>query len=233
MKSRPKVVSETVSALCASFNTNSIAIPLRLHSWFNDKVATGSTGNCTFNQQQVALSVNAYHVQALNGYTFVTQLACHFLAFKHFARSLVLTDRTRNAVRQGVTVSRILSTEVPAFYSTGKTFTFRCSSHVNFFHVSENVNINALTYGELCAFSSAEFPQTTASFNASFSKVTCCRLSYAACFFSTGSYLNSSVTVVFQAFDLSNAVCFNFDHGYRDRNAIFCEDTSHTHFLTD
>ena len=30
---RPKVVSETVSALCASFSTNSIAIPLRLHPW--------------------------------------------------------------------------------------------------------------------------------------------------------------------------------------------------------
>ena len=54
---------ETVSALCASFNTNSIAIPLRLHSWFNDQVATGCARYSTLNQQQVALSVNTYYVR--------------------------------------------------------------------------------------------------------------------------------------------------------------------------
>lgn len=86
----------------------------------------------TFNQQQVALSVNAYYVKALNGYTFVTHLTCHFLAFEHFARSLVLTDRTRNAVRQGVTVSSVTGTEVPALNGTCETFTFRGASYVNF-----------------------------------------------------------------------------------------------------
>ncbi len=123
---------ETVSALCASFNTNSIAIPLRLHSWFNDQVATGCTRNTTLNQQQVALSVNAYYVKALNGYALITHLTCHFLAFEHFARSLVLTDRTRNAVRQGVTVSSVLGTEVPALNGTSETFTFRGTGYVNF-----------------------------------------------------------------------------------------------------
>lgn len=124
-----------------------------------------------FNQQQVALSVNAYYVKALNGYTFVTHLTCHFLAFEHFARSLVLTDRTRNAVRQGVTVSSVLGTEVPALNGTCETFTFRGASYVNFFNVSKQFNANALTYSELFAFSQAEFPQTTASFYASFSEV--------------------------------------------------------------
>ena len=36
---------------------------------FNDQVATGCTRDSAFNQQQVALSVNAYYVKALNGYT--------------------------------------------------------------------------------------------------------------------------------------------------------------------
>ncbi|ADD78789.1 Hypothetical Protein PANA_3622 [Pantoea ananatis LMG 20103] len=233
MKSRPKVVSETVSALCASFNTNSIAIPLRLHSWFNDQVATGSTGNCTFNQQQVALSVNTYYVQALNSYALITQLTCHFLAFEHFARSLVLTDRTRNAVRQGVTVGSVLGTEVPALNGTCETFTFRGASYVYFFNVSENFNADALTYGILITFNGAEFPQATASFYASFSKMTSFRFGHTVCFFSTGGNLNCLVTIVFQAFDLSNAVRFNFDYGYWDRNAIFSEDAGHTHFFTD
>ncbi len=77
---------------------NSIAISLRLHSWFNDQVATGCTRDSTFNQQQVALSVNAYYVKALLNYMSLPHPTCHFLAFEHFARSLVLTDRTRNAV---------------------------------------------------------------------------------------------------------------------------------------
>ena len=123
---------ETVSALCASFNTNSIAIPLRLHSWFNDQVATGCARYSTLNQQQVALSVNTYYVQALNGYALITQVASHFLAFEHFARSLVLTDRTRNAVRQGVTVGSVLGTEVPALNSASKTFTFRSTGNIDF-----------------------------------------------------------------------------------------------------
>ncbi|CTP99870.1 conserved hypothetical protein [Klebsiella variicola] len=233
MKSRPKVVSETVSALCASFNTNSIAISSRLHSWFNDQVATGSTRDSTFNQQQVALSVNTYYVQALNGYTLITQLTCHFLAFEHFARSLVLTDRTRNAVRQGVTVSSVLGTEVPALNGTSKTFTFRGTGYVNFFNVSKQFNANVLTYGEFFAVSKTEFPQTTASFNASFSEVTRFRLGYTVSFFSTGGNLDCAVAIVSQVFNLSNAVCFNFDYGYWDRYAIFSEDAGHAHFFTD
>src|SRR5471030_802891 len=56
---------------------------------------------------------------------------------------------------------------------------------------------------------------------------------YTVSFFATSSNLHSTVTIVVQVFDLSNAVCFNFDNGYWDRNAIFSEDTSHAHFLTD
>ncbi|STQ08809.1 Uncharacterised protein [Enterobacter cloacae] len=42
---------------------------------------------------------------------------------------------------------------------------------------------------------------------------------------------NSAVAIVSQIFNLSNAVCFNFDYGYWDRNAIFSEDAGHTHFF--
>src|SRR5471030_802893 len=85
----------------------------------------------------------------------------------------------------------------------------------------------------LFTFCKAEFPQTTASFYASFSEVTRFWFGYTVSFFATSSNLHSTVTIVVQVFDLSNAVCFNFDNGYWDRNAIFSEDTSHAHFLTD
>ena len=130
-------------------------------------------------------------------------------------------------------MSSVLGTEVPALNGTSKTFTFRGTGYVNFLNFSENINVNALTYGELSAFSGTEFPQTTASFNASFSKMTSFRFGHTVCFFSTGGNLNCLVTIVFQAFDLSNAVRFNFDYGYWDRNAIFSEDAGHAHFFTD
>lgn len=73
-------------------------------------------------------------------------------------------------------MSSVLGTEVPALNGTCETFTFRGASYVNFFNVSKQFNANALTYSELFAFSQAEFPQTTASFYASFSEVASFRL---------------------------------------------------------
>ena len=73
-------------------------------------------------------------------------------------------------------MSSVLGTEVPALNGTSKTFTFRGTGYVNFFNVSKQFNANALTYSELFAFSQAEFPQTTASFYASFSEVASFRL---------------------------------------------------------
>ncbi len=92
----------------------------------------------------------------------------------------------------------ILSTEVPAFNSTRETFTFRCTSNVYFLNVCENFNANVLTCSELFTFCKAEFPETTASFYASFSEVTRFWFGYTVSFFATSSNLNSAVTVVFQ-----------------------------------
>ena len=126
----------------------------------------------------------------------------------------------------------ILSTEVPALYSTGKTFTFRCSSNVYQLNVSEKIYFQLATNSESFTVVQAEFPQTAASFYTSFSEVASFRLGYAASFLGASGNLNSVVAVGFYRFDLSNTVSFNFDNGYGDRNAIFSEDASHTHFAT-
>ena len=94
----------------------------------------------------------------------------------------------------------ILGTEVPALNCASKTFTFRSTGNVNFFNVSKNFNANALTYSELFAFVQTEFAQGAASFYASFSEVTSFWLRYTVCFFSTRSYLYSTVAVVIQGF---------------------------------
>ncbi|SYL11117.1 Uncharacterised protein [Klebsiella pneumoniae] len=49
-------------------------------------------------------------------------------------------------------MSSILSTEVPALYSTGEALTFRCTSNVNFLNVSENFNADVLANSELFTF---------------------------------------------------------------------------------
>ncbi len=127
----------------------------------------------------------------------------------------------------------VLGTEVPALNSASKTFTFRSTGNIDFFNVSEDFYANFLTCSEFLTFFQAEFPQTTASFNASFSEMARFRLGYSVSFFATGGNLNGTVTVGVQAFNLSHAVRFNFNYGYWDRNAIFSEDTGHTHFFTD
>ncbi len=79
---------ETVSALCASFNTNSIAISLRFTAGLTIRslpVAPGTApltaAGCAQRQRVLRQGSERLH--------FVTHLTCHFLAFEHFARGLV------------------------------------------------------------------------------------------------------------------------------------------------
>jgi len=110
----------------------------------------------------------------------------------------------------------VLGTEIPALNCASKTFTFRSTGNINFLNVCENFNANVLTCSKFFTFCKAEFPQTAASFYASFSEVTRFWFGYTVSFLSTGSYLHSTVSVVLQAFDLSYAVRFNFDNSYWD-----------------
>lgn len=93
-------------------------------------------------------------------------------------------------------MSSVTGTEVPALNGTSKTFTFRGTGYVNFFNVSKQFNANVLTYGEFFAVSQTEFPQTTASFNASFSEVTRFRLGYTVSFLAPVVTLDCAVAIV-------------------------------------
>lgn len=57
------------------------------------------------------------------------------------------------------------------------------------------------------------------------------RLGYTVSFLAPVVTLDCAVAIVSRVFNLSNTVCFNFDYGYWDRNAIFSEDAGHAHFL--
>ena len=75
--------------------------------------------------------------------------------------------------------------------------------------------------------------QTTASLNTCFRKMTGLRFVYMACFFLTKGNLYGGVAVSFFGFYLCNAVSRHFQHGYRDRFALLCEDTCHTNFASN
>ncbi len=79
------------------FNTNSIAISLRLHSWFNDQVAPVAPGTAPLTSSRLR-SASTLLRQGSERLHVRYPSDLPFSAFEHFARSLVLTDRTRNAV---------------------------------------------------------------------------------------------------------------------------------------
>ncbi|AZU46568.1 hypothetical protein C3B79_0772 [Aeromonas hydrophila] len=129
-------------------------------------------------------------------------------------------------------MGHILGAEVPALNSTGKTFTLGCAGNVYQLNVSEKIYFQLATNSESFTVVQAEFPQTATGFYTSFGEVASFRLGYTAGFLGASGNLNSVVAVGFYRFDLSYTVSFNFDNSHRDRNAIFSEDASHTHFAT-
>ncbi|CSC05404.1 Uncharacterised protein [Vibrio cholerae] len=58
-------------------------------------------------------------------------------------------------------------------------------------------------------------------------------LSNTVSFLRTSSDLDCSVAISFKSFHLRNAVCFNFNNSYWDRNAVFSKYAGHAHFTTD
>ena len=86
----------------------------------------------TLDQDQVAFRVDANHFQVLRGAADVTHMTGHLLALEYTTRRLVLADRTRRAVRQGVAVRGVLRPEVMALDGTGEAFTDRGANDVDF-----------------------------------------------------------------------------------------------------
>src|SRR6185369_110583 len=78
--------------------------PGRLHRRTHDDLATLGTWHRAADQQQVARGIDLDDTQFLDGATHDTHVAGHALALEHAARRLALTDRTRCAVRDRVTM---------------------------------------------------------------------------------------------------------------------------------
>ncbi|SUI43775.1 Uncharacterised protein [Serratia marcescens] len=104
----------------------------------------------------------------------------------------------------------VLGTEVPALNSASKPLPLEVPVTSTFFNVSEDFYANFLTCSEFLTFFQAEFPQTTASFNASFSEMARFRLGYTVSFFATSGNLNGTVTVGVQVFNLESRGSLQF-----------------------
>src|SRR5690606_11501393 len=90
----------------------------------NHYVRTGRTRNGTLDDQEIIVGIHTNHFQRLGGYTNITEVTRHALAFPYATRSLTLTNGTRRTVGQGVTVCCILSAEIVTLDGAGVTFTF-------------------------------------------------------------------------------------------------------------
>ncbi len=147
---------ETVSALRAFITP--IAIPYAFTAGLTIRSQTGCTRNTTPNARCCAQRQRVLRQGPGTVTRAITHLTCHFLAFEHFARSLVLTDRTRTGEIAGVTVSSVPGTEVPALNGTSETFTLEVPGYVNFL---TSANSSTLTTHSSFAFSQTEFTATS------------------------------------------------------------------------
>src|SRR5690606_10254065 len=111
-KSRPNVASETLIFLPPATASCIVISSIRLHGRPYRDVTAGCTGNIAFHQQQIALFVNADHLEVLCGDTLHTHVSGHLLALEYTARRLVLANGTGNAMRNGIAMRRVLHPEV-------------------------------------------------------------------------------------------------------------------------
>merc|ERR1712000_493827 len=137
-------------------------------------------------------------------------------------------------MRQRVTVSSVLGTEIPTLNATLEALTFGLTSNVNFLTSFECCNSQLSThFGSIFAIFQTEFPQATTRLNTHFREVPGFSLGNARCLASTGRYLNSAIAVSIVCFDTSNAIGLNLNHSYRNRYAVVSKNASHAAFTTD
>src|SRR5690606_437881 len=135
-------------------------LPLRLDSRTNDNVAASSARNGTLDQQQITLGVYANDFQGLHGHALSAQMTGHLFALEYTTRGLTLTDGTRNTVRNGVTVSVVLTAEVPTLDGTGEAFTFGLTGDIHQLTSLENFSVDQIA-GLVVAFFKTKFQNGT------------------------------------------------------------------------
>jgi hypothetical protein len=167
------------------------------------------------------------------GAAHITHVAGHTLALEHAPRRLVLTDGTRRAMRQRVTVGGVLGAEIVALDATRKTLSDRGAGNVDLLAGLENINADLPADLDILALAvgQAEFPQTGTGRGSRLGKVPRHWLGNAAGAARAGSHLERPVTVNVFAAHLGDPIRVDLNHGYRYGHTLFGEDAGHTCFL--
>ena len=99
-----------------------------------------------------------------------------------------------------------------------ETFTFGGAGYVDQLTRLKQGHGHDITRLQLCGFffGNNKFMQATTSFYTSFRKMTGLSFIYMVCFLFAKSDLDGCVAVGLFGFDLGNAVCGDFQHGYGD-----------------
>src|SRR5690606_33203699 len=207
-------------------------LPLRLGSRTDDNVTAGSARNGTLDQQQVTFGIHAHHFQGLHGHALSAHMTGHFFALENTTRSLALANGTRNAVRDGVAVSAVLSAEIPALDGTGKAFTLGLTGHIDQLTCLENFCINLITSLVFTLFE-AEFQNGTTSSDIRFGEVTGLRLGHTGSATLADSYLYSAIAIALFVFELGHAIRLDLNDRNRNGDTFFGENAGHPTLTTD
>tara|TARA_R100000541_G_scaffold2469_1_gene8882 strand:- start:601 stop:1263 length:663 start_codon:yes stop_codon:yes gene_type:complete len=207
-------------------------LPASLGSRTHDNVTTSGTGHCTLDQQQITLGIDTHDFQGLHGYALGAHVPGHLLALENTAWSLALANRTRDAVGYGVTVSIVLTTEIPALDGTGKAFTLGLTGDIHHLSSLENLGLDLVADLELLAIK-AEFPDTTTGSYIRLGEVTSLSLGNAGRATLADSNLHSAIAIALFIFELSDAIRLDLNDRNRNRDTIFGENAGHAAFTTD
>src|SRR5690606_40243305 len=96
-------------------------------------------------QDQVALDVDPDDLKVLHGTAHVTHVTGHALALEHPPRRLALTDGTRHAVRNRVTVGSVLRAELVPLDGAGKALALGRACDVHLVTRLEHVDLDFAT----------------------------------------------------------------------------------------
>jgi hypothetical protein len=207
-------------------------LPASLGSRTHNNVTTRGAGHCALDQQKITLSIDTHDFQGLHGYALGAHVPGHLLALENTAWRLALANRTRDAVGYGVTVSIVLTTEIPSLNGTGKAFTFGLTGDIHHLSSLEDFSVDLVTSLELLAIK-AEFPNTTTSGNVRLREVTSLSLGDTGRATLANSYLHSAIAIAFFILELGDAIRLDLDDRNRNGDTIFGENAGHTAFTTD
>ncbi len=220
-----------LSAINIQLHVNS-PLTASLDGRTHENVATGRTGHCALDQQEVALGIDTHDFQGLHGYALGAHVPGHLFALEYTTRSLALTDGSRDAVGYGVTVGIVLTTEIPALDGTGKAFTLGLTGDIHQLSCLKDFRLDFVTSLVFAVFQTKLQNGATCS-NIRLSEVTGLRFGHTGSTTLTNGNLHRTVAIAFFVLELGDAIRLDLDDRNRNRDTFFGEDAGHAALTTD